>query len=410
MQVAPAKSSTEQLRRANSVLILKALRRHGKLSHTGIVEETLLSSATVSAITNELVQSGIIEQSHVHTQSGRGRPRLHLQPARGYGYLATIVISADVVDFSLVDYSGTILDRISEIRDQRSDVTEPFVALLNSGLERLRERSKLGQNAVLAISVSSKGIVDTNRPLMKWSPIFGDKIIDFETVFPAYRHAAIVLSNETALVAGALFNRNKDTKNGLAVVSLGHSIGLGLIAPGGTGTPQAPNFGHMLHMPDGARCRCGSRGCVEAYAGFYAILRTAFEVPEDTVPAKFVPVSEVERISQNARRGDRKAAYAFRQVGVAIGNGLSRLLSLYGRVPIVITGPGVSFYDLLREGLESGLRETHVARMEGMPEIRIEANEAELIFEGHTGLGLDILDEQMQTGIHSLGRSTGRHA
>src|SRR3546814_12418462 len=42
-------------------------------------------------------------------------------------------------------------------------------------------------------------------------------------------------------------------------------------------------FGHMLHIPGGAMCRCGARGCIEAYAGFYAVLRTAFEVPLDTV-------------------------------------------------------------------------------------------------------------------------------
>jgi predicted NBD/HSP70 family sugar kinase len=99
-----------------------------------------------------------------------------------------------------------------------------------------------------------------------------------------------------------------------------------------------------------------AKGCIEAYAGFYAILRMAFEVPLDTIPAKFVPISELDKIAARARQGHRMSAFAFRQAGIALGNGLSRLLSLTERMPVAITGQGTRYYDLLRRGSKRGWR------------------------------------------------------
>ncbi len=99
-------------------------------------------------------------------------------------------------------------------------------------------------------------------------------------------------------------------------------------------------------------CRCGARGCIEAYAGFYAMLRTAFDVPLDTIPAKFVPIAELDKIAASARQGGRRNVLAFRQAGLA-----PRQWPLAGPeprtsgMPIVITGPGVRYYDLLIEGI-----------------------------------------------------------
>ncbi|MCO6188257.1 ROK family transcriptional regulator [Rhizobium sp. L1K21] len=396
MRVAQARSSTEFLRRTNSILILRALRERGALSHTDIISETGLASATVSAITAELTHAGIIEQSEQHTPGARGRPRVLLQPAQGCGYLVAIAISSDAVQFSLADYSGRLLDRFYESRNQTIKATAPFVSLLRTSLERICERSQITDRQILAISISSKGIVDSARPVLLWSPIFGDGQIDFADVFAQYDNASIILKNETALVAGALGTRLPLGQLGLAVVSLGHNIGLGLVrAVDGETQTLAPNFSHMLHLPNGARCRCGANGCVEAYAGFYAILRTAFEVPKDHIPAQFVPLSEIDRIADSARRGDRMAGFAFRQAGVALGQGLSRLLSLHGRMPIAITGPGTRYYELMRDGLESGLAETHVVRMHGVPEITLVEGEAELVFEGHKASALERIDEHI---------------
>ncbi|ANM11750.1 MULTISPECIES: ROK family transcriptional regulator [unclassified Rhizobium] len=394
------KSSTELVRQRNSVLVLSVLRRHGALAHTEISDFTGLSSATISAITADLERAHIIEKSEQQAASGRGRPRVLLRQRRDCGYLIVVIISSDAVQYSLVDYAGKLIDRFSEERSHDPAGAARFVAGVRAGLSRILERSRISQEKVLLISISSKGLVNSTEPVLLWSPIFGSDQIDFESALRPDWQAKVILDNETLLVAAALGAREEIVKGAdfrsLAALSLGHSIGLGIVRRGGqTQEISAPNFGHMLHMAGGGLCRCGTRGCIEAYAGFYAILRSAFEVPLDTIPAKFVPVTELDKIAAKARQGHRTSTIAFRQAGLALGNGLSRMLSLTERMPIAITGPGTRYYDLLRQGIEEGLGQSHIVRMEGMPEIRVVADEPILVFEGHLNRALSVIDQDI---------------
>lgn len=403
------KSSTESVRQRNSGLVLAALRRHGALAHTEISDFTKLSSATVSAITADLEKSEIIERSEQQAASGRGRPRVLFRPRRDCGYLIVVIISSDAVQFSLVDYAGKLIDRFSEGRSHDPAGASVFAEAVREGLGRILERSRIAQERVLLISISSKGLVNAAEPVLLWSPIFGTDQIDFETLLRPDWRARVILDNETLLVAAALGAHEENVKGAdfrsLAALSLGHSIGLGIVRRGANGGQEisAPNFGHMLHMANGGLCRCGAKGCIEAHAGFYAILRTAFEVPLDTIPAKFVPVGELDKIAARARQGHRMSAFAFRQAGLALGNGLSRLLSLTERMPVAITGPGTRYYDLLRQGIEEGLGQSHVVRMEGMPELRVVADEQNLVFEGHLNRALAVIDEDILGGVSQVG-------
>ncbi|MDK4736029.1 ROK family transcriptional regulator [Rhizobium sp. CNPSo 3490] len=395
------KSSTELVRQRNSVLVLSVLRRHGALAHTEISDFTGLSSATISAITADLERAQIIEKSEQQAASGRGRPRVLLRQRRDCGYLIVVIISSDAVQYSLVDYAGKLIDRFSDERSRDPSGAARFVAGVQAGLLRILDRSRISQERVLLISISSKGLVHSTEPVLLWSPIFGSDQIDFESALRPAWQAKVILDNETLLVAAALGAREEIAKGAdfrsLAALSLGHSIGLGIVRRGGQAGQEisAPNFGHMLHMAGGGLCRCGTRGCIEAYAGFYAILRSAFEVPLDTIPAKFVPVAELDKIAARARQGHRTSAFAFRQAGLALGNGLSRMLSLTERMPIAITGPGTRYYDLLRQGIEEGLGQSHIVRMEGMPEIRVVPDEPILVFEGHLNRALSVIDQDI---------------
>ncbi len=395
------KSSTELVRQRNSVLVLAALRRHGALAHTEISDFTKLSSATISAITADLEKAQIIEKSEHQAAAGRGRPRVLFRQRRDCGYLIVVIISSDGVQYSLVDYAGKLIDRFSEDRSHDPAGADRFVASVREGLARLLARSRISQEKVLLISISSKGLVNSTEPVLLWSPIFGSDKIDFESALRPDWQAKIILDNETLLVAAALGAHEENLKGAdfrsLAALSLGHSIGLGIVKRTAPGEREisAPNFGHMLHMANGGLCRCGSKGCIEAYAGFYAILRMAFEVPLDTIPAKFVPIAELDKIAVKARQGHRMSVFAFRQAGIALGNGLSRLLSLTERMPIALTGPGTRYYDLLRQGIEDGLSQSHAVRMEGMPEIRVVADEQILVFEGHLNRALSVIDQDI---------------
>ena len=193
------KSSTELVRQQNSALVLATLRRLGSLSHTDISEHTGLASATVSAITADLERIGVIEKAEQQAHSGRGRPRVLFAQRRESGYLATVRISSDAVQYSLVDYGGRLIDRFEEPRNLGVAGTRHFADGFLEALDRLVHRSRLERSQVLAVSISSKGTVDPDGKRILWSPVFGGEQIDFVALLePDWRAALATPTTDEA--------------------------------------------------------------------------------------------------------------------------------------------------------------------------------------------------------------------
>jgi len=394
-------STTEMLRHQNRAHVLAGLRELGPSAHTTLSEWTGLSSASVSAITAELEDEDVLQRLEQVASSGRGRPRVLFGPNPNFAWLATIRVTTELVEYSLIDYAGTLLDRFHEARPAKEKSTKPFVKRLKASIIRLAERSGINGSSIQSISITTKGVVDINGSTLLWSPVFGDKTIDFAKELGEVCTAQVKLHNETALSAQAVARRlrRQDVKvedgQRIAVLSLGHSIGLGVASLKSHGRIDgfAPPFGHMVDQQDGHLCRCGAWGCVEATAGFYGILRTAFGVPADTIPAQFVPLHEVDNIAVRARSGERNAELAFRKAGECLGLALARLNCLLPVSELTITGYGVRYIDLLLPYIKEQLDKTMQSNLGLAPIIHIDAEENRFVHEGNTQWSLAKLDE-----------------
>ena len=324
----------------------------------------------------------------------------HIRALAGQG-IGILIISSDAVQYSLVDYAGKLIDRFSEGRSHDPAGAPAFAAAVKEGLERILQRSRISQERVLLISISSKGLVNAAEPVLLWSPIFGTDRIDFESLLRPEWQARVILDNETLLVAAALGAHEENVKGAdfrsLAALSLGHSIGLGIVRRGANGGHEtsAPNFGHMLHTPNGGLCRCGTKGCIEAYAADYGVLRTAYGVPDQVAPAASVPTAAYQELVHLAQTGRRNAIHAFNMAGRAIGFGLSRLLTIAAPAHVVITGPGANAFELMRSEIDLALKDSLVARINGAPSITVQHDEREPIFQGMLMGTLNALDEMM---------------
>lgn len=396
------RASTENLRHQNRAIILASLRRLGPVSHTEISQWSGLSSATVSAITSELETEKVIQKKQQTSPNGRGRPRVTFIKNPDCAYIAAIRITSDRIEFSLADYAATLKDRFSTQRDPEDLNIDHFAAAILDGLEKLCIRTALEKSQIKVISITTKGHETSGRPILLWSPFFGETKIDFEHIlrsqWPQW-NTKILLTNEAkfAALASALDLQRKShqfIKRQSITLTLAHSIGLGIASEeiNANLTAIAPPFGHMVHNPDGPICRCGQKGCVEAYAGFYGIIRTAFEVPDDTIPQKFIPLAEMEKIAVKARQGDRMTQYAFRQAGEVLGVAIARVQSLFGPMPITVTGPGSAFYDLLEPAMSQQINQSLRIRLEGQCEIIQGKILSDLVYQGNIETCITELD------------------
>lgn len=407
-------SDSDSVRRLNRGLILSALRANGPQSRTALASLTGLSHASITAIMQDLLAQGLVEElsaAERNDSRSRGRPATLVGFRRNAAFVALFEIDVNRARLSLVDYAGILVDRLESdltpttFRDLRP---EDFLA---GKLENLRARTPQASATLRRIAISVQGILDRERGGLKWSPIPGLAGDPFATALENLTGLPVTLHKRGRLLAeGTRWLDPNLLDASVATVFVGSTVAMGLSLHGqimGRGEDGATEFGHMNHIPNGALCRCGMRGCIEAYAADYGVLRTAYSVPETAAPAPAVPAQQYESLIQRAEMGERTATHGFNLAGRAIGYGLSRMLAMFDPSHILIVGPGARALNLMRPEIESALSTSLVCKINGLPLIMAHQDEKEPIFRGLMMKTLSNIDQDEFAGLPAADRASG---
>src|SRR5690348_17699484 len=98
----PGRSTVRDLRRRNRSALLSTLYFDGPLSRQELSQQTGLSVATVSNVTGDLVEEGLIVEAGLVDSDG-GRPRVLLRVAPGFGNVVGIDVGETGVKVELFD-------------------------------------------------------------------------------------------------------------------------------------------------------------------------------------------------------------------------------------------------------------------------------------------------------------------
>jgi len=147
---------------------------------------------------------------------------------------------------------------------------------------------------------------------------------------------------EFRLGAGRLYSS-------LLVVSWGTGVGGGLILDGKAwrGRGGAGEIGHMVVVIDGARCTCGRRGCVEAYAGRAAMEAHVRKLHEEkgrkTDLFKLMKEHGRPRLTSGIwaralEQGDKLAVQMLDRAVGALGAGIASAVNLLDLQGVIMAG------------------------------------------------------------------------
>lgn len=386
------KSRIDAVRARNRAALLAALRRGGALSRTALAAQTGLSGATVSAIGAQMLAEGLIAPATaVADPAGqdaespaRGRPQapLRLNPARAS--VVAAVVSARAVSLSLADYAGGVIARAEGPPLPRDADGAHLTAEVAARIDALR----LGARAAPplgALTLAVQGVTDAQARRVLWSPVLAAQGVDFAGPLGARYGAPVAVVNDCAMSATALARRDPALGPDFAVILVGPGVGMGLVLGGALAEGRrssAMEFGHMTHLPGGALCACGRRGCVEAYAADYAILRAAGRDAG----------GDADALAREARAGEARARGAFAAAGEALGYGLGRLFALVGPVKVALIGPGARAADLIEPAMRAALEAALAPALSAPLSLTLEPDETALALEGaalHALQGLD---------------------
>jgi predicted NBD/HSP70 family sugar kinase len=399
-------SDSDSVRRQNRGLVLGALRLHGPMSRTALAAGTGLSHASITAITHDLIQQQVIAELAPLERTdarSRGRPATLVGFNRHIGAAALFEIDVNRTRLSLVDYRGILVDRIETPVTPTTFAETSPTAVLSERLRQLQARNPVESAALRRVAISVQGILDRDGLSLKWSPIahLANRPLAGELA-TAFALPVTLHKRGRLLAEGARWLDPALHDASVATVFVGSTVAMGMTFRGqilGRGDEGATEFGHMNHLPNGALCRCGMRGCIEAYASDYGVLRTAYSVPETAPPAPAVPPQQYEGLIARAEGGDRNATHAFNLAGRAVGFGLSRMMAVFDPSHILIVGPGARAFELMQAEINAALASALVCRVNGLPQVIAYRDEREPVFKG---LLMKTLNEIDQTDIAPL--------
>ncbi len=415
MKTTRNKADTELVRQQNRSLVLEALRIHGPLASIELGEKTKLSPATISAITNDMLYERLIEEDKEETaktrNAQRGRPKVKLRLAATAAIILGIRITHNQISLLLGDFCGQIKTRQSIALETVNLGADVFSKMLVKITLDFLEKNDVKPLHVSIISVAVQGSIDASKGEIIWSPAFSARHIAISKPLTDAIGAKCLVSNDTNTIAHLLHVENMDERSSFAVLYLGSGIGLGLFINGKLleGTEgSASEFGHMLWRFEGALCRCGRKGCIEAYASDFGIYRNAHPELAKNNPATITPDQEaMKEFADRARKDDRNALKAFQDAGSAIGDGLVNLIMLINPKHIYFTGPGINHYDLLEESLKQSL--VHTDHDDKKTKLSLLKDERDLIETGLMALAYTCLDREVFAKRVSVADVAARH-
>jgi len=243
---------------------------------------------------------------------------------------------------------------------------EDVAAAMATALREAAAAAGVETSALKGIGVGSPGdadektgVVSSARNLPGWEGSFplGEKLQEaLGTEVKIGNDVQVATEAEFHLGAGKEFES-------LIGVFWGTGVGGGLVLDGKPwlGRGAAGEIGHMVVKRGGAKCPCGRRGCLEAYAGRSAMeaeARRRHEDGEKTDLFKLMEKHEKPRLTSGIweralDHGDKLTEHLIERAIEALGTGIASAVNLLDVEAVVIGG-----------GLGTRLGQPYVTRIE----------------------------------------------
>jgi predicted NBD/HSP70 family sugar kinase len=287
------KRTVRDLRRGNRARVLQRLYFDGPLSRQELGPATGLSSGSISNVVSELVTEGVLEEAGMVDSEG-GRPRTLLRVKPTSGLLIGIDIGETRVRVELFDLSLTELGRTEHLLAQHGYDVERVVAHVRTGVADVLRDANADAASLLGIGIGVPGIIEQDTSdgaivhgqTIGWSAVPFEKLVRDSIELPPQVPLFIDNGAKTLGQAEMWFGGGRGAREA-AVALIGSGVGACVVhaaTPDENARSSALEWGHTTVRIRGRRCRCGSPGCLEAYAGAEA-LRERWQEAGGPLPA-----------------------------------------------------------------------------------------------------------------------------
>jgi predicted NBD/HSP70 family sugar kinase len=327
--------TVRDLRRDNRSVLLSLLLFGQPRSRPELSEATGLSPASVSNVVRDLIAEGIVAEAGSVDSDG-GRPRVLLQINPDHGYVIGVDVGETRVRVELFDLTMTVRAKADYPLDPGQHGVGVIVDAIVTGLTAVLARSGVSPSTVLGVGVGVPGIVEDGPDGVVHGQTYGWESVPLKRLLRSGTSLPLHVDNgaNTMGQAELWFGAGRGVQHAV-VCLIGSGVGASIIARGSSyrdSVSRACEWGHTTLVVGGRACRCGARGCLEAYVGAEAILdRYGSPLPGGNEEAALTGL--IEEAGSSARAAEILNETAL-YLGVSIGN----LINVFNPERIILGG------------------------------------------------------------------------
>lgn len=292
----------------------------------------------------------------------------------------SLVVGLDVggtkIEALLVDSDNQVHGRV-----RRATVTnqpEGFLKSISDTIQAALQQADAGPEQIRAIGVGVPGQVNNETGVVLLAANLNIDNYPLADQLTAVFQAPTFIENDARIATLGAYHllQEEAPLQQMAYVSIGTGIAAGLILNGRLyrgASGMAGEIGHIIVAPEGALCKCGLRGCLEAVAAGPAIARQANQLMK---PANGRPPLTAEDVYTAVRNGDPDAQQIVQRVSHYLGRAIQALIMSYDVEKVVLGGgvaqAGAAFLDPILEALAQLRSQSNLANtMLGAEKLRL---------------------------------------
>ncbi len=344
----PALADQLSLQKPLRQRVFEYVRGQGSAARSDISRALQISPGSATTLTADLIRTGLLrEVAQPERGQGRGRPRVALEIVPEAGFVIGIKLGDDQHTAVLSNFAGQMICDVTRAAKSASRPMDRVLDEIDVLLTALLKKAGKNLNDVRGVGIGMAGIVDHAKGIVHWSPILDSEDLSFGAAFETRFALPVVLENDAnMLTLSELWFGAGRIKSDFAVVTIEKGVGMGLVLNnqlyrGSFG--MGLELGHTKVQMEGALCRCGQRGCLEAYISDYALVREAATVLNLPAEGDGGPELTIATLYQQAAAGHLPALRIFQRAGRFLALGLSNVVHLFDPALIILSGERMTY-------------------------------------------------------------------
>ncbi|HEX7734956.1 MAG TPA: ROK family protein [Ktedonobacteraceae bacterium] len=336
-----ANPTARDLRRMNRHTVFRHLYLNAPISRLELSQISGLSAGTIANVISELLAENLVLEAGFEASEG-GRPRAILTLNMDYGYFIGGEIGETEVMVELFDIQLTKIRAVKYALQPEENNPQTIVERFIQHVEDILAEEQIARDKILGIGIGVPGIVELAKEETVSAPAWGWVPVPLKTLLEKHFSLPLYVDNGSKLMALAEVQKDPEAHHEtMAVLNLGTGVGAGIIYEGKLyrgGNNSAGEWGHTTMVLDGDQCRCGCRGCLEAYVGAPGIIRRLRAVAPRSLTSLSDEAELVEALIQTARQGDETLARVLADTLHYLGAGIANLINLFNPQRIILGG------------------------------------------------------------------------